>query len=347
MFNKRCESLKKIRLIPVRFIFLNNENNNMAFFKELATGIKNYVAGFKFLVEHKLWWYFIFPAVLSIGIYFLGVYFDGLQDGRSLGRQYNPETVNEHIWFVLKNLSFVALGVVAMKFTKYLVVICLSPVISSLSQDIEEKLTGNKYPFSFKLLISDLKRGIKIAMRNMIWEFAFLLVVFIVVKFLDGNIAKILMFSLPLVFGFYYYGFSFIDYINERRRLNIEQSVYFVKSHRGLAIGIGAVYSLLFLCPLDFKAMVDFSDFGEEPLITIGSVFGHWIGWMVITAAPILAITSATLSMHEVVDLKTNEWAINTRKEVEEIEKEEAKKGLESNKAVEDSTTTNSSNEEN
>lgn len=301
----------------------------MAFFKEVVLGIKNYVVGFKFLVKHNLWWYFIFPAVLSIGIYFLGVYFDNLQDAHQLGKTYMPESVNDHVWFVLKNLFFVGIGVIAMKFTKYLVVVCLSPIISSLSQSIEEKLTGNKYPFSMKLMINDIKRGIKIAFRNILWEMIFLLIVIILVRFFEGDTADIILFSLPLVFGFYYYGFSFVDYINERRRLNIEQSVYFVKRHRGLAIGVGAVYSLMFLAPLDFKAMVDFSDFSSEPLMTIGLVIAHWLGWMVITMAPILAITSATLSMHEIVDLSTNEWAVNTREasdEEQELSELEAEK---------------------
>ena len=175
-----------------------------------------------------------------------------------------------------------------------------------------------------KLMINDIKRGIKIAMRNMLWETVFLLIVILLVRFFDGDTADVILFALPLMFGFYYYGFSFLDYINERRRLNIEQSIYFVKRHRGLAIGVGLLYSLLFLAPLDFKAMIDFSDFSNEPLMTLGSVIGHWLGWMVITMAPILAITSATLSMHEIVDLSTNQWAVNTRQksdEEQELEK--------------------------
>ena len=46
--------------------------------------------------------------------------------------------------------------------------------------------------------------------------------------------------------AFYYYGFGFIDYINERRRMNIEQSVIFVKKNKGFAVGLGLVFTIIF-----------------------------------------------------------------------------------------------------
>jgi len=110
-----------------------------------------------------------------------------------------------------------------------------------------------------------------------------------------------------MCFGFYFYGFSFIDYVNERRRLNIQQSIYFVSQHRGLAIAIGSIYSVFFV---SYHAVLH--KFSSLETSTSTQLF--WGTILVITfllavIAPIIAITSATLSMHELVDLSKNPHA--------------------------------------
>jgi CysZ protein len=125
--------------------------------------------------------------------------------------------------------------------------------------------------------------------------------------------------------GFYFYGFAFIDYVNERRRLNIQQSIYFVSKHRGLALAIGSIYSIFFL-----SFFYVFRSYGDLPTDTATQLF--WgtilaITFVLAAVAPILAITSATLSMHELVDLNNNNFArkemtdkANTSKEIENVE---------------------------
>src|SRR5690606_4083313 len=135
-------------------------------------------------------------------------------------------------------------------FSKYLVVILLSPMISHLSMKTEKILTGNTYPFSFNQLIQDIKRATKIVIRNLMWEYFFFLII-LIVSFLGWeNPRSSPVFYLTFVIGFFYYGFAFLDYINERRRLDIDESIIFVRNHRGLAIAIGGFYSLLILVPL-------------------------------------------------------------------------------------------------
>lgn len=114
------------------------------------------------------------------------------------------------------------------KFALYIVVVLLAPILSILSEKIEELITGNKYPFDLKQLLHDVRRGLKIALRNIMWEYFFIVLVLGLASFFDGTLRAALIFSIPMIFGFYFYGFSFLDYINERRRLNIQQSVYFV-----------------------------------------------------------------------------------------------------------------------
>jgi CysZ protein len=204
----------------------------------------------------------------------------------------------------------------------YIVVIILSPALSILSEKIEEILTGNKYPFNFWQLVNDIKRGARIALRNIFWEYFFIVVVMGIAAFFGGTLKSIIIFSIPVMIGFYFYGFSFMDYINERRRLNIQQSIYFVSKHRGLAIAVGSIYSIFFLS--FFYVFRGFENLATDTGTQLlwGTILG--ITFVLATVAPILAITSATLSMHDLVDLSKNEYAI--KKEVLGEKKEETKK---------------------
>lgn len=277
----------------------------MNFLKELGIGFKNYWIGTRFLFQNKLLIYFIFPLILFTGVYVLGNYFQGLEmeiNDELKEQSGNIETINGLIWVSLKMFFFDALYIIFTQFTLYIVVVLLSPILAILSQKIESLLTGNKYPFNLKNLLNDIKRGAIIAFRNLIWYYIFVGVFLGVVSFFALSAKSFIIFAIPFIVGFYYYGFSFIDYINERRRLNIQQSVYFVSQHKGLAISIGSVYSTLFLLYfyiINNKTQL-ISNYGYESLWEIGS-------WSLLTFAalsPILAITAATLSMNEVVKLQ-------------------------------------------
>jgi CysZ protein len=220
------------------------------FFELLLLGYKNYWKGVQFLIRHKLYWYVIFPVVLFALIYLLGGYFLRLENRISLELSHTAsgiDTLNEMTWFTAKMIFIDSLHMLFTKFALYIVVIILAPVLSLLSEKIEEIITGNRYPFRFMQLVHDVQRGAKIALRNIMWEYFFIVLVLGLSSFFDGTVRAVLIFSIPMCFGFYFYGFSFIDYINERRRLNIQQSVYFVSKHRGLAVAIGSIYSIFFL----------------------------------------------------------------------------------------------------
>ena len=280
----------------------------MKFFSEIGIGLKNYWLGTKFLFEHRLIVYFIFPLILFIGIYLLGNYFQDIELNINEELKSKPEdikTINALVWVSLKMFFFDALYIIFTQFTLYIVVVLLSPILAMLSQKIETIITGNKYPFNFKNLVNDIKRGATIAFRNLIWYYVFVGIFLGIVSFFDLSAKSFIIFAIPFIVGFYYYGFSFIDYINERRRLNIQQSVYFVSQHKGLAIAIGSIYSILFL--LYFYITNNrpslISTYGYAQLWEISS-------WFLLTLAalsPIVAITAATLSMHEVVGLKKSD----------------------------------------
>ena len=277
----------------------------MKFFRELALGYKNYWKGGQFLIEHKLLHYFIFPLILFTGVYILGNYFEQIEDKINVDLHSGSEqieTINTLIWISLKMLFFDALYIIFTQFTLYIVVVLLSPILATLSQKIDSLLTGNSYPFSFKNLIHDIKRGATIAFRNLIWYYIFVGIFLGIVSLFDLSAKSFIIFAVPFIVGFYYYGFSFIDYINERRRLNIQQSIYFVSKHKGLAIAIGSIYSTLFLFYfyITNKKAELVADFGMETLWDTLS----WLFLILAALSPILAISAATLSMHEMLNVE-------------------------------------------
>ena len=275
----------------------------MQFIRNFYLGLRAYYKAIKFIIQHKFYWYIVIPAALMLVIY---------QIGSLIKANYTlpqAENMNEIVWYLIYLLIEISIAILLMKFSKYLVVIILSPMISHLSMRTEKILTGNTYPFSFKQLIHDIKRATKIVIRNLMWEYFFFLII-LIVSFLGWeNPRSSPVFYLTFIIGFFYYGFAFLDYINERRRLDIDDSITFVRNHRGLAIAIGGFYSLLILVPLNVGALFDFSNFSAEPLNTIATFFFHLFLWLCASIAPILTIVAATIAMNDLVDLKSNEYS--------------------------------------
>jgi CysZ protein len=200
-------------------------------------------------------------------------------------------------WLLIKVQFYWILKFLFLDATKYLVMIFLSPLLAILSEKTEEILTGNKYKFNLKQLIIDVKRGVGIAIRMLVAEFGIIFLIWLPICKLFG-VNDFIYELVALLIGFYFYGFAYIDYINERLRLSIRESWKFMKKHSGLAIAIGAVYSLFYkipsLIPTDNKWL-------DTVLDNFGVLF-----------APVLAIVAATIAMHKLVNLNNSKFAQKT-----------------------------------
>ncbi|HLW30094.1 MAG TPA: EI24 domain-containing protein [Brumimicrobium sp.] len=282
----------------------------MEFFQHFALGIRSYWKAIGFIKTHKLYWYLPIPAVLMLLIYYVGSKFVSWQADWSVDQGCLVcSNMNETIWFLLKMLLSISIGLVLMKFAKYIVVVLLSPMLSIISQIVEKKLTSNEYPFSLQQTLHDVKRGLRIAMRNVMWEYVFFIIILLVSALGWEEVHKSPVFYLTFAIGFFYYGFSFIDYVNERRRLDIDQSIHFIRNHRGLAIAIGSIYSIFILVPVNLGQMTNFNGFLDHPFETLGTVAFQFLLWMLASIAPILTIVAATIAMDDLVDLSKNQYA--------------------------------------
>jgi len=148
---------------------------------------------------------------------------------------------------------------------KYLFLILGSPVFAYLSEKTESIIEDRDFPLSFLQLLSDIFRGIRLALRNTLWQAVFTISILILSFFpVVGWVTPVIM----LFVECYYYGFSMLDYSCERHKLSPSESIEYITRHKGLAIGNGMMFFLMHLIP--------------------------FAGWML---APAYAVVAATLSM--------------------------------------------------
>lgn len=155
-----------------------------------------------------------------------------------------------------------------MKINKYVVLIVLSPLFAIISEKTDTILTGTEFKTTVKEFISDIFRGVRIAIRNFFIEMS-LIILGTILSFFVPLLSPFIALFLFIVSA-YYYGFSMMDYIAERRRMNIKESVRFIRQRKGMAIGNGTAYLVLAFIPF------------------LGIIF-----------APIMAAVSATISVCE------------------------------------------------
>jgi CysZ protein len=272
----------------------------MQYLKQFWIGMRAFFKAFRFIFQNHLYWYFVPPAFLMLGIYYMGDLINNHQ------ADYQMNTINDIVWYTLRILIEMTIAILLMKFAKYMVVVILSPMLSFLSQKCEKVLTGKTYPFSRKQLWHDIQRSFRIVVRNLMWEYTFFLVIFIVsiLGWKDAHSAPI--FYLTFAIGFFYYGFSFLDYVNERRKLDIDESIIFIRKHRGLAVAIGGIYSLLILMPVDLSVLFEFAT-KTKVETSIGTFFTHLSMWLLASMAPVVTIVAATIAMHDLGYLKADD----------------------------------------
>lgn len=241
--------------------------------------IQSYFEAHRFIVKHRLWKWIIIPGVIYAILFGVGIYFFGksatavieyLTTATGLGN-WLQKFQNSWLGFFF-TFAGIILWLILMLFYfslfKYIWLIVGSPVFAYLSEKTESILEGREIPFSFKQLVKDSWRGIKLAVRNTLWQTVY------AVSLLLLTLVPVIGWITPMIALFlecYYYGFSMLDYSCERHKLSPSQSIEYIGRHRGLAIGNGLVFYLLH-----------------------GILF---VGWVF---APAYAVIAATLSLYKV-----------------------------------------------
>jgi CysZ protein len=126
---------------------------------------------------------------------------------------------------------------------KYFVLILTSPLLAYLSERTEEILTGRQYPFSLPQLLKDTLRGILITLRNLFFELICMAAGFFITITLP-LLAPLITLALFFI-NCYFMGFSLFDYVAERRKMNLGESVNWMSSQKWKLVGLGFAFNLV------------------------------------------------------------------------------------------------------
>lgn len=247
--------------------------------KEIVIAFQSYYEAHRFILKHKLWKWILIPGILYAILFAVSMYFFGKSATAVI--EYLTQATHLSEWIQKFRNSFlgflftfagIILWLVLMLFYfslfKYLWLIIGSPVFAYLSEKTESIMEGREFNFSFPHLLRDAGRGIRLAVRNMLWQTVYIISLLLLTLVpVAGWITPLI----ALMVECYYYGFSMMDYSCDRHKLSAQQSIPFIGRHKGLAIGNGLLFYLM------------------HGLIIIG--------WVV---APAYAVIAATLSLYKV-----------------------------------------------
>jgi CysZ protein len=245
--------------------------------KEIIIALQAYGKAHRFISGHKLWRYIIVPGILYMLLFIFSMilfwntatnavaYLNNITGLRGWLERMNSGWISFLVSFGELILTLLLLLFYFSLF-KYLWLIIGSPLFAWLSEKTEALIEGKDYPFNFKQFLKDMLRGIRLALRNTLWQTVYTIAVLIL------GIIPLVGWAAPLMALFiecYYYGFSMLDYSCERHKLNYHQSITYISNHKGLAIGNGIVFYLMHLVPI--------------------------LGWVL---APAYAVVAATISLY-------------------------------------------------
>jgi CysZ protein len=226
--------------------------------QEIIIAIQAYFKAHNFIVKHKLWKWILIPGIIYAILFVCGIYFFWQSSAYVI--DYFFSVTGLKTWLQKEQDSWlrfififgqIILQLILMLFYfswfKYLFLIIGSPVFAWLSEKTEAIIHDTHYPFSVKKFVNDVIRGIRIALRNMLWQTVY------TISILFLSLIPVIGWATPVlavIVECFYFGFSMLDYTSERKGLSAAQSIDFIGRHKGLAIGNGMVFYLMHALPV-------------------------------------------------------------------------------------------------
>lgn len=245
--------------------------------KEIIISIQSYMHAHHFIIKHKLWKWIVIPGLIYTILFLGGIYlfwvssnsaieFILIQTGVKGWLERMQDSWVNFLFIVGQIIFRLVLLLFYFSLFKFLFLIIGSPVFAYLSEKTESIMEGKDFPFSVRQLLKDILRGVRIALRNLLWQTVYVVSI-LIVSFIPifGWVAPLV----ALMVECYYFGFSMLDYSSERNKLSAAQSIEFIGRHKGLAIGNGLVFYMMHVVP--------------------------FVGWIF---APSYAVIAATISLH-------------------------------------------------
>jgi len=243
----------------------------------MIIAVRAYFEAHRFIKKHKLWKWILIPGILYALLFVIGMHYFSETSSNFIewlslktGLKTWLDKINSSFLGFLFTIGSLLLWLILLLFYfslfKYLFLIVGSPLFAYLSEKTEAIIEGKDLPFNTTQFFKDIVRGIKLSARNSLWQTVYTISILVL------SLIPILGWLTPalaVIIECYYYGFSMLDYSMERHKKSPAESIYYVGSHKGLAIGNGLVFYSMHLLPI--------------------------IGWIL---APAYAVVAATLSMY-------------------------------------------------
>ena len=158
--------------------------------KDIIIAIQSYQEAHRFIVKHRLWKWILIPGFLYSVLFCAGIYLFWISSGQAIDSLFSITGLKKWMYTIegswLKFLFIfgqVILQLVLLLFYfslfKFLFLIIGSPLFAYLSEKTEAIMEGRDFPFSFAQLLKDISRGIKLALRNALWQTVYTLSILI------------------------------------------------------------------------------------------------------------------------------------------------------------------------
>lgn len=217
--------------------------------KNIFKGIKAYAGTFKLISKLGLWKFFGIPMLISFlvaSLILISAYTFSDNFAYYISKLWIWEWGNDTFFIISEILSGILILVLGFILYKHIVMALSAPFMSPVSEKIEAHLLGvERHQHRNTSFSEQLWRGIRINIRNLVMELLLTIPLLLIGLIpIIGIISTVALFLIQA----YYAGFGNMDYTLERH-FKYDESIKFVKQHRGLAIGNGIVFMLFLLIP--------------------------------------------------------------------------------------------------
>ncbi len=218
-------------------------------FRDVWTGLRAYGAALKLLRGNGFWQYILIPGLISLGFFVL-IFGTAWVLSDNIGGVITsilPEAIrtSQPVSILATLIGAIIIIVPAFIIYKNLVMILVTPWMTKLSNKIENHITNTEY-IDERPLASSVGRAVRLNIRLIIRQVAIIGILFV------AGFIPVFDFIVPVLIFIvqaYYAGYGNLDYFMDRH-YSVGDSISFVHRNRGIALGNGIGFTLLFMIPV-------------------------------------------------------------------------------------------------